>query len=71
MAQSKFTEMAGKFGKSGGPPGLTAGLKVLAAVGAVAYGASQSLYTGLSYNYQILCYFIKIIKANAQWIRGT
>lgn len=45
MAQSKFTEMAGKFPK-GGPPGLTTGLKFLTAIGAAAYGVSQSLYTG-------------------------
>lgn len=45
MAQSKLNDFAGKFGK-GGPPGLVTGLKVLAAVGATAYGISQSLYTG-------------------------
>lgn len=45
MAQSKLNDLAGKFGK-GGPPGLTTGLKLLAAVGAAAYGVSQSLYTG-------------------------
>ena len=45
MAQSKLNDLAGKLGK-GGPPGLTLGLKVLAAVGAAAYGVSQSLYTG-------------------------
>uniref|UniRef100_A0A0K8TSS7 Prohibitin n=1 Tax=Tabanus bromius TaxID=304241 RepID=A0A0K8TSS7_TABBR len=44
MAQSKLNDLAGKFGK-GGPPGLTTGLKLLAAVGAAAYGVSQSLYT--------------------------
>lgn len=45
MAQSKFNDLAGKFGK-GGPPGLNAGIKALVAVGAAAYGISQSLYTG-------------------------
>lgn len=45
MAQSKLNDFAGKFGK-GGPPGLTTGIKVLAALGATAYGISQSLYTG-------------------------
>lgn len=45
MAQSKLNDLAGKLGK-GGPPGLGIGLKLLAAVGAAAYGVSQSLYTG-------------------------
>lgn len=45
MAQSKLNDLAGKLGK-GGPPGLATGLKVLAGLGAVAYGVSQSLYTG-------------------------
>jgi len=44
MAQSKFNDLAGKFGK-GGPPGLNAGLKALAAVGAAVYGISQAMYT--------------------------
>uniref|UniRef100_U5EXV4 Prohibitin n=1 Tax=Corethrella appendiculata TaxID=1370023 RepID=U5EXV4_9DIPT len=44
MAQNKFNEMAGKFGK-GGPPGLATGIKLLAAVGATAYGVANSLYT--------------------------
>ncbi|KAI8127162.1 Prohibitin-2 [Lucilia cuprina] len=44
MAQSKLNDLAGKFGK-GGPPGLTTGLKVLAGLGALAYGVNQSLYT--------------------------
>uniref|UniRef100_T1GQY0 Prohibitin n=1 Tax=Megaselia scalaris TaxID=36166 RepID=T1GQY0_MEGSC len=44
MAQSKLNDLAGKFPK-GGPPGLTTGLKVLTALGAAAYGVSQSLYT--------------------------
>ncbi|XP_049536348.1 prohibitin-2 isoform X1 [Anopheles darlingi] len=44
MAQSKLNDLAGKFGK-GGPPGLTIGLKVLAAVGAAAYGIKNSMYT--------------------------
>jgi prohibitin 2 len=44
MAQSKLNDLAGKFGK-GGPPGLNAGIKALIAVGAAAYGISQSLYT--------------------------
>lgn len=45
MAQSKLNDLAGKFGK-GGPPGLGIGIKLLAAVGAAAYGISQSIYTG-------------------------
>ena len=45
MAKSKLNDLAGKFGK-GGPPGLATGLKVLTALGAAAYGISQSLYTG-------------------------
>jgi len=45
MAQSKLNDLAGKFAK-GGPPGLSTGLKLLAAVGAFAYGVNQSLYTG-------------------------
>lgn len=45
MAQSKLNDLAGKLGK-GGPPGLTTGIKLLAAVGAAAYGINQSLYTG-------------------------
>ncbi|XP_056630744.1 prohibitin-2 [Diorhabda sublineata] len=44
MAQNKFNDLAGKFGK-GGPPGLGIGLKLLAVGGAAAYGVSQSLYT--------------------------
>lgn len=44
MAQSKLNDLAGKFAK-GGPPGLGTGLKVVAALGAAAYGISQSLYT--------------------------
>lgn len=44
MAQSKFNDMAGKFAK-GGPPGLSTGLKVMAAIGVAAYGVSQSLFT--------------------------
>lgn len=48
MAQSKLNDLAGKFGK-GGPPGLTTGLKVLAAIGAAAYGINNSMYTGETY----------------------
>lgn len=47
MAQSKLNDLAGKFGK-GGPPGLGIGLKLLGAVGALAYAATQSVYTGKS-----------------------
>lgn len=47
MAQSKLNDLAGKFGK-GGPPGLGLGLKLLGAAGALAYGVSQSVYTGNS-----------------------
>lgn len=45
MAQNKFNDLAGKFGK-GGPPGLGLGLKVLAVGAAAVYGVSQSMYTG-------------------------
>lgn len=45
MAQSKLNDLAGKFGK-GGPPGLTLGLKLLATVGAAAYGIQNSMFTG-------------------------
>lgn len=48
MAQSKFNDLAGKFGK-GAPPGLNAGLKALVAIGAAAYGVSQSMFTGSYY----------------------
>lgn len=44
MAQSKFNDLAGRFGK-GGPKGLGLGLKVLAVAGGLAYGVSQSIYT--------------------------
>lgn len=46
MAQNKFNDLAGKFSKGGGPPGLSIGLKLLAVGGAAAYGVSQSMYTG-------------------------
>lgn len=45
MAQSKFNDLAGKFGK-GGPPGLNLGLRILVAGGLAAYGVAQSMYTG-------------------------
>lgn len=44
MAQSKLNDFANKLGR-GGPPGLTTGLKMLAAIGVTAYGINQSLYT--------------------------
>lgn len=47
MAQSKINDLAGKFGK-GGPPGLGIGLKLLAVGGALAYGVSKSVYTGIT-----------------------
>lgn len=43
MAQSKFNDLAGRFGQ--GPKGLGLGLKLLVAAGATAYGVSQSMYT--------------------------
>lgn len=49
MAQSKLNDLAGKFGK-GGPPGLGIGLKLLGAAGALAYAATQSVYTGQQNN---------------------
>jgi len=45
MAQNKFNDLAGKFSKGGGPPGLNLGLKLLAVGGAAAYGVAQSMYT--------------------------
>lgn len=45
MAQSKLNDLAGKFGK-GGPPGIGIGLKLLGVAGALAYGVTQSVYTG-------------------------
>jgi len=44
MAQNKFNDLAGKFGK-GGPPGLGLGLKILGVGAAAAFGIAQSLYT--------------------------
>lgn len=44
MAQN-LSDLAGKFGK-GGPPGFGLGLKLLGIGGALAYGVSQSMYTG-------------------------
>jgi len=44
MAQSKFNDLAGRFGK-GGPKGLSTGLKLLALAGGLTYGATQSVYT--------------------------
>lgn len=45
MAQSKLNDLASKFGKGGTPRGLGLGMKLLATVGAAAYGISQSMYT--------------------------
>ncbi|KAJ8917263.1 hypothetical protein NQ315_002280 [Exocentrus adspersus] len=45
MAQSKLNDLAGKFSKGGGPPGLGLGLKLLAVGGVAAYGIAQSMYT--------------------------
>lgn len=44
MSQGRLGEMAGKFG-GGAPPGLSIALKLAAAVGAAAYGVSQSFFT--------------------------
>ena len=44
MAQSTLNDLAGKLGK-GGPKGLGLGLKLLAAVGAAAYGVNQAMFT--------------------------
>lgn len=57
MAQSKLNDLAGKFGK-GGPPGVGIGLKLLGIAGALAYGASQSVYTGKLYHLHI-CFFVE------------
>ncbi|KAK2727087.1 prohibitin-2-like [Artemia franciscana] len=43
MAQSKLNDLAGKFG--GSPKGLGTGIKIAAALGAAAYGISQSMFT--------------------------
>lgn len=56
MAQSKLNDLAGKFGK-GGPPGLGIGLKLLGVAGALVYGASQSVYTGI-------CFFLFGVPSN-------
>lgn len=64
MAQSKLNDFAGKFGK-GGPPGLTTGIKVLAALGATAYGISQSLYTGD--DFYLLIHFTLILLLGEGW----
>lgn len=45
MAQSKFTDLAGRFSK-GGPKGVGTGLKLLAVAGGLTYGLTQSVYTG-------------------------
>lgn len=44
MAQSKFSDLAGRL--SNGPKGLGTGLKLLALAGAAGYGLNQSMYTG-------------------------
>lgn len=44
MAQSKLNDLAGRLGQN--PKGLGLGLKILAVVGASAYGISQSMFTG-------------------------
>lgn len=54
MAQSKFNDLAGKFGK-GGPPGLGIGLKLLGVAGAMLYGATKSVYTGKMKNLEFFC----------------
>jgi len=45
MAQSKINDFANKFGKGGSPKGLATGVKLLAVVGGLAYGVTQSIYT--------------------------
>jgi hypothetical protein len=47
MAQSKLSDLAGRFAK--GPKGVGTGLKVLAGAAVAAYGVSQSMYTGKSW----------------------
>jgi hypothetical protein len=47
MAQSKLSDLAGRFSK--GPKGLGTGLKVLAGAAVAMYGVSQSMYTGKSW----------------------
>ncbi|KAK0175172.1 hypothetical protein PV327_008945 [Microctonus hyperodae] len=43
MAQSKLNDLAGRLSKN--PGGMNSGIKFLAAIGAAAYGVSQSMYT--------------------------
>jgi hypothetical protein len=47
MAQSKLSDLAGRFAK--GPKGVGTGLKVLAGAAVAMYGVSQSMYTGKSW----------------------
>jgi prohibitin 2 len=47
MAQSKLSDLAGRFAK--GPKGVGTGLKVFAGAAAAVYGVSQSMYTGKSW----------------------
>lgn len=62
MAQSKLNDLAGKFGK-GGPPGIGIGLKLLGVAGALAYGASQSVYTGKNWEITLNMISIRICAA--------
>lgn len=65
MAQSKLNDLAGKFGK-GGPPGMGIGLKLLGVAGALVYGVSQSVYTGILY----CCWFNFLLQFGVHnWIQ--
>lgn len=71
MAQSKLSGFAAKFAK-GGPP--TAGLGLLGALGALAYGVTQSVYTGisefLSFGFMYFCFLYSNIPIEHNLIGG-
>jgi hypothetical protein len=74
MAQSKLSDLAGRFGKS--PKGVGTGLKILAAAGAAAYGVSQSMYTGKSSLYHdeintYRCHFVYVSVREMYSLRTT
>ena len=59
MAQSKFNDLANRFG-SKGPGGFNTGIKLFALAGAAAYGFTQSMYTG-KFSFFICVYSIILI----------
>lgn len=62
-----MSEFASKFKSTGGPPGLGLGIKIVAAVGAAAYGLSQSVYTGETIDYTILLLTYSYITLNRKF----